>query len=81
MLTLRSPLNRAKITNVNAGTVRLGAANRIAATSAVTVASGAILNLNNFAEAAGSIAGKGSVTLGTGTLTAGRITRLPRSPA
>jgi len=56
---------------INGGTLRLGAANRIAATSAVTVASGTIFDLNNFAEAAGSIAGAGSVTLGTATLTAG----------
>ena len=34
-------------TNITAGTVQLGAANRIAATSDVTVASGAVLDLNN----------------------------------
>ena len=36
-----------------------------AAASDITVASGATLNLNNFAEAAGSIAGAGNITLGS----------------
>ena len=58
-------------TTINAGTLRLGAANRIADTSALTVAGGATFNLNNFAETIGSLAGAGNVTLGTGTLTAG----------
>ncbi|MFM8508176.1 MAG: beta strand repeat-containing protein, partial [Actinomycetota bacterium] len=39
--------------------------------SAVTVASGATFDFNNYDDAVGSIAGAGSVTLGTGTLTAG----------
>ncbi len=58
-------------TNINAGTLRLGAAARIADTSATTVAGGATFDLNNFAETVGSIAGAGSITLGSGTLTAG----------
>ena len=58
-------------TTMNAGTLRLGAANRLADTSAVTVAGGATFNLNNFAETVGSLAGAGNVTLGTGTLTTG----------
>jgi len=58
-------------TNINAGTLALGAANRIADMSAVTVASGATFNLANFAETVGSLAGTGNVTLGTATLTAG----------
>ena len=49
----------------------MGAANRIADTSALTVAGGATFNLNNFAETIGSLAGAGTVTLGTGILTAG----------
>ena len=48
-----------------------GAADRIANTSAVTVAGGATFDLNNFAETIGSLAGAGNVTLGTGILTAG----------
>ncbi len=58
-------------TSINAGTLQLGAANRIADTSAVTVASGATFNLNNFAETVGSISGAGNIALGSVTLTAG----------
>ncbi len=58
-------------TTISAGTLQLGAANRIANTSAVTVNAGATFNLNNFAETIGSLAGAGNVTLGTGTLTTG----------
>ena len=58
-------------TAVNAGTLRLGAANRIADASALTVASGATFDLNSLAETVGSIAGAGSITLGTAALVAG----------
>ncbi len=58
-------------TTVNAGTLALGAANRIADVSAVTVAAGGTFNLAGFAETVGSIAGAGNITLGAGTLTAG----------
>ena len=58
-------------TAISAGTLQLGAANRIANTSAVTVAAGATFNLNSFAETVGSIAGAGNITLGTATLIAG----------
>ncbi len=58
-------------TAVNAGMLQLGAANRIADASAVTVASGATFNLANFSETVGSIAGAGNVALGSGTLTSG----------
>ena len=70
-LTLAGANTYSGLTSVNAGTLQLGAANRIAAASDITVASGATFNLNNFAEAAGSIAGAGNITLGTATLTAG----------
>ena len=58
-------------TNINAGTLQLGATNAISSSSAVNVASGAIFNLNSKADAIGSLAGAGNVTLGTATLTAG----------
>jgi filamentous hemagglutinin family protein len=58
-------------TSISAGTLRLGAANRIANTSAVFVGGGATFDLNNFAETVGSLAGAGAVTLGSATLTAG----------
>ena len=61
-------------TTVNAGTLQLGAANRIADTNAITVASGATFNLNGFAERIGSLSGGGNVTLGAGTLTTGDAT-------
>ncbi len=58
-------------TTINAGALTLGAANRIADTSTLTVASGATFNLNNFSETVGSIAGAGNITLGSAILTAG----------
>ena len=58
-------------TTINAGTVQLGAADRIANTSAVTVVGGAAFDLNNFIETIGSLSGAGDVSLGTGTLTTG----------
>ena len=70
-LTLSGANTYTGATTINAGTVALGAANRIADTSAVTVASGATFNLANFAETVGSLAGAGNVTLGSATLTAG----------
>jgi len=56
-------------TNVNAGNLQAGAANVFAPASGFTVASGATLNLNNFNETIGSLAGVGNVTLGSGILT------------
>ncbi len=62
-------------TNVNAGTLRVGsAANKITNTSAVNVAAPGTLDLNNFNETVGSIAGAGNITLGSATLTAGNAT-------
>ena len=58
-------------TNINGGTLRASATNRIADASAVTVASGAVFDLNNFSDTIGSLAGAGNVTLGSATLTAG----------
>jgi autotransporter-associated beta strand protein len=58
-------------TNINAGTLALGASNALANTTAVSVASGANFNLNGYSDTVGSIAGAGNVTLGAGTLTAG----------
>lgn len=58
-------------TSVNGGTLQAGAANVLAAASAFTVASGATLDLNNFDQSIGSLAGAGNVNLGTATLTAG----------
>ncbi|MDD2762351.1 MAG: autotransporter-associated beta strand repeat-containing protein [Opitutaceae bacterium] len=58
-------------TNINAGTLQLGSSNQLADTTAVTVANGATLNLNNYSDTIGSLAGGGVITLGSGTLTVG----------
>jgi outer membrane autotransporter protein len=61
-------------TAVNAGILQAGAPNVFAPSSAFTVASGATLNLASFDQTIGSLAGAGSVTLGSGTLTTGNDT-------
>ncbi|MCY2988651.1 MAG: autotransporter-associated beta strand repeat-containing protein, partial [Planctomycetota bacterium] len=61
--------NYAGTTTVNAGTLQLGAAGVIPNSSAVTVASGATLDLNGYNETVTSLAGSGTVRTGTGTLT------------
>src|SRR5262249_29432111 len=58
-------------TAITAGSIQNGASEVIPNTSALSVSSGATWNLNNFNETVGSIAGAGSVTLGTGNVTAG----------
>ncbi len=58
-------------TTISAGSLRLGAANRIPDGSAVSVSGGATFDLNGYSDTVGSIAGAGFVTLGAGTLTAG----------
>lgn len=58
-------------TSITAGTLQAGATNTLSKGSAVTVASGATLNLNSFNQNVASINGSGNVTLGSGTLTVG----------
>lgn len=58
-------------TTVNSGTLQAGAANAFATGSAFTVAAGATLALNGYNQLIGSLAGAGSVTLGSATLTTG----------
>ena len=58
-------------TTISAGTLQLGASERIANTSAVTVSSGATFDVNGKTETIGSLAGAGSVMIGTGQLIAG----------
>lgn len=57
-------------TTINAGEVRLGAANRISDSSALVVNSGGTMNLNNFNETVSSmsLASGGNLSLGTGQL-------------
>jgi T5SS/PEP-CTERM-associated repeat protein/autotransporter-associated beta strand protein len=58
-------------TAINAGTLQTGIANALSTATAVTVASGATFNLNSFNQSIGSLAGAGSVTLGSATLATG----------
>jgi uncharacterized protein with beta-barrel porin domain len=59
----------AAIANVNGGTLLLGGNDRLADDAALTVASGAILDLASFNDTVGSLALSGTLN-GTGTLTA-----------
>jgi autotransporter-associated beta strand protein/YVTN family beta-propeller protein len=70
-LTLSGTSTYTGATNVNAGTLQAGAANAFSPASAFTVAGGAVLDLNNFSQSIGSLAGAGNVTLGAATLTTG----------
>lgn len=54
-------------TFVNAGKLQAGGANAFSTSSAVTVASGAVLELNGFTNAIGGLAGSGTVQNGTAT--------------
>jgi autotransporter-associated beta strand protein len=58
-------------TMVNAGTLQAGAGNAFPSATAVTVASGATLDVNNQSVIIGSLAGAGNVTLGRGSLNTG----------
>jgi YVTN family beta-propeller protein/autotransporter-associated beta strand protein len=70
-LTLSGTSTYTGATMVNAGTLQAGATNAFSPSSAFTVASGATLDLASFNQTIGSLAGAGSVTLGSGVLTAG----------
>jgi len=70
-LTLAGQSTYTGATGVNAGTLQAGAVNAFSPFSAFTVASGATLALASFNQTIGSLAGTGSVTLGSATLTTG----------
>ena len=57
-------------TTINGGALRTGIANAFAQSTSVNVASGATLDLNGFSQTAQNLAGAGTVTLGSATLTA-----------
>jgi autotransporter-associated beta strand protein len=69
--TLSGTTSYSGATNVNTGVLQAGAAGVLSSSSAFTVAGGATLDLNNFSQSIGSLAGAGNVTLGSGTLTTG----------
>ena len=54
--------------NINSGNLTLGGVDRLANTASISM-NGGTLNLNNFNESVGSIAGSGSIVLGSATLT------------
>ncbi len=70
-LRLSGGSSYAGATAINAGTLQAGATNAFSASSAFTVASGATLDLDGFNQTIGSLAGGGSVTLGSATLRTG----------
>ncbi len=71
-ITLAGTNTYSGATNINTGTLRLGAANALSSASAVTIASGATLDFNGFAQTLGSLAGSsGTLSLGSGNLTTG----------
>ncbi|GJE57434.1 autotransporter-associated beta strand repeat-containing protein [Methylobacterium thuringiense] len=70
-LTLSGANSHAGATTVSAGTLQAGAVNALSAASAVTVASTGRMDLNGFNQTVASLAGAGSVTLGSATLTTG----------
>jgi len=64
-LTLGGANTYSGATNINAGTLTVGVAETLPNNTAVTIASGATLNTNGLGETVGSIAGAGSITLGS----------------
>ena len=70
-LTLSGSSTYTGATSVNAGTLQAGAVNALSPFSAFTIASGTTLALASFNQTIGSLAGAGSVTLGSATLTTG----------
>jgi YVTN family beta-propeller protein/autotransporter-associated beta strand protein len=70
-LTLAGTSTYTGATAVNVGTLQAGAVNAFSPFSSFTVASGATLDLNNFNQSIGSLAGAGGVTLGSAILTIG----------
>ncbi len=58
-------------TSINGGSLQLGTSQAIASGTAVSIASGATLNLNGYTQTVGAFSGAGTVQLGGGTLIAG----------
>jgi filamentous hemagglutinin family protein len=71
ILTLAGAGSYSGATTLSVGTLRFGVNSAIGSASAVSISSGATLDLNNFSGSIGSLSGDGALTLGTGTLTTG----------
>jgi fibronectin-binding autotransporter adhesin len=70
-LTLSGASTYSGATNIAAGTLQAGAVNTFSAASAFTVGASATLDLNGFNQTLGSLAGAGTVNVGTNNLTVG----------
>ena len=64
MLILDGGASYSGATQINAGTLQIGADNQLPAGSDVTVGSGALLDLNGFNQTVASISGAGAVSMG-----------------
>jgi autotransporter-associated beta strand protein len=73
-LTLSGSAGYSGTTTVSEGMLRLGASERLLDATALSVSPGATFYLANNNETVGSLAGAGTVTLGSGTLTVGGTT-------
>ena len=71
ILTLSGANTYTGATAINAGTLQAGAINTLPSTTVVTVASGAVFDLNGFSQTIASFSGAGNTTLGAGSLTFG----------
>lgn len=69
ILTLTGANTYSGITTINTGTLQLGAGNALSSATAVAVVAGATFDVNGKVATVRSIAGDGSITLGSGTLT------------
>lgn len=56
-------------TTISAGTVRLSGGNALSDTGTVTINAGATLDLNNTSETIGTLAGSGTLAVGSGSIT------------
>jgi len=63
--TLSGPNSYTGTTHIKEGTIQAGAANILSMSTAVTVDAGAKFNLADFSQSIGSLAGAGTVTLGS----------------
>lgn len=70
-LTLSGANTYSGVTDIQAGSIITGAASTLPSTTPLTISSGASLQMNSNSQTIGSLAGAGSVALGSGTLTTG----------
>ena len=76
-LTLSGSNNYTGATIVSAGTLQAGAEGAFSSSSAVSVATGATLDLNGYKQTIGGLSGSGTVSLGSVTLTVNNTSDSP----